>query len=434
MDSADFYSFAEDSTSVWNLKTGERIDKFSDLFYEGEDFVPVVNRAVDMFINDLSYFLKTEPKDFSTATLILDASFNSAYLGGDQKDLAVNALSEAFDFMPAWEFYDMSPLFINPHNVRTETADLYIEDRIRYEDMLECYIGTSRFLSDSEIAALNADIAKIYRFIEVSDVYKNFEYENEWYEPFSTRVELSEDNIISVRTPFGLYLLDRETGVIDSPQTNPSLKGINIHGIIDIDLDGDYEYYTRLSNVITVYDSEVDEIGRYDFDETVRTINAWQVIKEDGKISGRIIVNDLTVFDYHIENGVTISDGLKTLGVSDSGRYYVKSGGFGNVTMELGYPCLTTKLKTRTESVIYLNCPVGGGGYLYETDFTNVDKIAEKLKKMKESGKPYLLVAGKELFEITDISDKYVSGAVVNVRVYGNDNVLTELSDPFGIG
>jgi phosphate transport system substrate-binding protein len=417
MDSADFYGFAEGSTSVWNLKTGERVDKFSDLFYEGEVFVPVVNRAVDMFINDLSYFLKTEPKDFSTATLILDTSFNSAYLGGDQKDLAVNALSEAFDFMPAWEFYDMSPLFIKPLHVRTETADLYIEDRERHEDMLECYIGTSRFLSDSEIAALNADIAKVYRFIESSDVYKNFEYENEWYEPFSTRVELSEKTL-NVITPFGLFILNRETGIIESPDTNPLLMTVDIDGVIDVELDGKPEYFYLYNNVITVFDSELNKIWNIDFNTDISTINSWQVKIENGKISGRIISGNLSVLDYHIEGNDAVKDGCQSLGVSDSGRYYIKSGGFGTVAMETGHPTMTANLKAGTESVIYLISNMSGINNKDDINNENFNSINEKIAEIKKSGKPYLLVAGKEFIEITDLPENYYFGGTVNVRHY----------------
>jgi ABC-type phosphate transport system substrate-binding protein len=433
VDAVDYYGFAEGSTSVWDLRTGERIEKFSDLFYEGEDFVPVVNRASENFRGDLTYFLKTEPKDFSTATLIFDTqTFNSSTLAGDPKDFAVNGLADAWDYMPAWEFYDMTPLFNKPNNLRLETADLYIEERIRYEDMLECYAGSSRFLTDSELAALNADIAKLYDNIKASPEYAAYEHEDEWDEPFSTNVDLSDENIITIRTPFGLFILNRETGVIDSPQTNPALKAVYIHGTIDIDLDGEYEYYTRLSGIITVYDRNINEIGQFDFDKNVRTIDSWQVKKEEGKISGRIIVNELTVFDYHIEDGVLVADGLKTLGIFDNERYYVKSGGFGNIEMEAGYPTMTANLKVGTESVIYLNNSVSGGVYLYEKDLSGTDLIARKVNELKKSGKPYVLVAGKEFIEITDIPDYYYFGAAVSVRHFSDGMILTELSDPVG--
>jgi phosphate transport system substrate-binding protein len=427
------YVYTEDAIiSVWNMKTGERLEKFSDMFYEGEDFIPAVNRALVKYSGDFSSILMGEPKDFNTASLTLKIAAADYYWSSDERSgLAINALSEAWNFMPAWEYYDMTDMFTESGYVYKKTADLWTEHRTVYEDMLEIEIDYSRFLSEDEIAALNADITKLYDVIENSPEFAGYEYENEWDEPFPTSVELSAENILTVKTPFGLFILNRETGVIESPQTNPKLKSIYVSGAIDIDLDGKNDYYCKINNGYVIYDSEFNAIGYIDFEKRLSNLESWQVKRENEKISGRIILEDLRVLDYHIEDGEIIVDGLITIGSFYSGRYFIKSGGFGTVDMKIGYPSMTANLKPGAESVIYLNSSFGRNTYAYEINYNEIEKTTEKIVEMKKLDKPYVLIAGEEFTEITDYPDDYCFGAEVSFEKY-NASFLIGISNPLG--
>jgi ABC-type phosphate transport system substrate-binding protein len=430
------YVYTDDAIiSVWNMKTGERLEKFSDMFYDGEDFVPAVNRALVRYSGDFSSILTGEPKNFNTASLTLKIAAADYYWISDERSgLAINALSEAWNFMPAWEYYDMTDMFTESEYVYKKTADLWIENRTNYEDMLEITIDHSRFLSEEEIAELNIDITKVYSFIKDTDLYKDFEYVNEWDEPFPTSIELSAEKTLTIKTPFGLFILNRETGVIDSPQTNPLLMAVDIDGVIDINLDGKPEYFNLDNNVITILNNDFNEIRNIDFSTYIRSVNSWQVKIENGKVSGRIIAQNFTVLDYHIEDGEIIADGLKTFGVTESGRYYEKSGGFGTIEMETGYPTMTANLKAGAESVIFTKFNLSYIEYANEIDYEYFNSVGEKISEMKKVGKPYVLVIGKEFIEITDLPDNYYYGGTVNVRHYSDGTILTETADPIGIG
>lgn len=68
---SDYYGvYSQAETLNYDLFSGKRIERFSDLFYEGEDFVPDVNKRIAEELNaravDDFYFSRNEPKlDFS---------------------------------------------------------------------------------------------------------------------------------------------------------------------------------------------------------------------------------------------------------------------------------------------------------------------------------------------------------------------------------
>ncbi|MDR0974555.1 MAG: substrate-binding domain-containing protein [Ruminococcus sp.] len=440
------YTYRDDAIiSVWNMRTGERLEKFSDMFYEGEDFVPAVNSALKNYSGDLTYFLQGEPENFSTTSLTIKIASSDYYWARSElSETALYALSKAWDFMPAWDYFDMTEMFINPEYTETRSFALWIEHKTSYEDMLVRSIASSRFYSDEEIAALNEGFAKLYDYIKTTDEFADYEYDSEFDEPYVTVIDILDGKPI-VKTPFGMYMLN-EAGEIDSPTTNPLLKAVYITGAVDLDLDGKSEYfYASGTGFINLYDEELEFLGKLDFKQNISEITAWQVVNDTNynkDVSGRIIADDLTVLQYHFRGEKLVVDGCKTLTSEtrsifspEKTNYGIAPGGYGSFPLEIGYPYMETEIKDGVTSAFYFYLG-STDDYAFEMLFEDTqDKQQETIAKLVSEKKPFALILDKEPIIITEESlpEKYFGEGKIIVRRYG-DSTLTETSDPKNIG
>jgi hypothetical protein len=190
-----YYLMAEAQNAVWNLKTGERITRFSDLFYEGTDFVPAAMEAMTEYMNYdrpreyyNPYFFTEEPENFSALTLLmLDPCFDFSPYGGSDRGAAIYSLAAVQDYMPVWFYYDMTEFFnpdlgeqvnwqlatLRDHIAEEYTTEEFLSDG-EYAEMYETRIYSPRFLEKDEVDSRNADLEEIYGVIKNSDEYKNF--------------------------------------------------------------------------------------------------------------------------------------------------------------------------------------------------------------------------------------------------------------------
>jgi hypothetical protein len=280
------YSYFYDSDvviGVWNLKTGERITKFSDLFYEGTDFVPAMNDAMSKCY-DWGGIETQEPQNYSSFTLTaidpqFDFTLNDPY---HSSRTTIDQMYEVMDYMPAWLYCDMSPFFTKKGKSHLETRTMK-EYSLYYEDFADMYGGKlyySRYLTAEETNKRNADLTELYEAIENSDEYKNYEPqltydwstlpdlykrydfpnskfdEDEFFEimkyssseeGFIATTPTTPDfklngNIAIVDTPFGTFFKNRETGEIFTPDDDIMLTvKEDFFGLVDIDFDGKAE-------------------------------------------------------------------------------------------------------------------------------------------------------------------------------------------------
>jgi hypothetical protein len=345
----------EAQNSVWNLKTGERITKFSDLFYEGTDFVPAVKKAV-------GHSLDEEPKVFSAAALtqVWFAFDFDAYGGSDISAPLYSMMPAVWDYSPVWNFYDMSEHFTSNSN-QIYTADEFSEDISITDRLCITEIVSPLFLSEEEVEIRNSELQKLYDIILESDEYKNyvqppmgdpdipfyrFEQENynhydyprdldyredkgyyvrhfyyhssdDYVEPIKTRVSFPDNAAKTlIDTPFGVYYSVRETGEIFTPSTHKVLSvNEDFAGLVDIDSDGSAEIIT-VDKVIRVYDENMNlrMTVPLKFDN-YGLLTAWKVT---GNNSGEI---------YYICN----SHPYDSYGVI---KYELVTGGIMNITEE----------------------------------------------------------------------------------------------------
>jgi phosphate transport system substrate-binding protein len=310
--------------SCWNLKTGERVEKFSDLFYKDSDFVPAVNRALGMYNDNPNYVLSGVPKNFSVSLLAeTDMHSNLIYGGGDEKQYWYNAMGEAYKEMPAWEYFDMKPLFSDDYKkyVSYEKLALYTMQYFTYEKLLEAKIYYSRFLSTDEVERRNIMLEKLYNIIEQSDEYKNYDYNtnynSEFDEPIVTETQFSEDgNIAYVWTPFGEFTLNSKTGKYKTPSNDFIMKNeVKFIGYIDYDLDGTPETVT-LDESLNIYNKKwelvfsipyekehKDYYSPYDDNIIMWNVSKMQGVNFDGETYGEIICKKET-FNYVVREGV----------------------------------------------------------------------------------------------------------------------------------
>jgi ABC-type phosphate transport system substrate-binding protein len=311
--------------SCWNLKTGKRLEKFTDLFYKGSDFVPALNRALGMYYDEIDFVFSGEPENFNVLTLTdINKRRQLDGYGEDEKEIAQNALGEAYKEMPAWEYFDMTSLFTDKYkrNVKTEKAALWTEQYFTYEKLLESRIYYSRFIPQEETLRRNAELEKLYNIIEQSDEYKNYDYSTninaEFGEPIVTEINFSEDgNITYIWTPFGEFTLNRKTGKYKTPSNDFIMRiDTKFIGYIDFDFDGTPETVT-LDKSINVYNEKwelvfsipyVKDYARDGYNRYTEYIKMWKVsrlqnVNANGEVAGVIVCDD-KIFSYTIENGV----------------------------------------------------------------------------------------------------------------------------------
>jgi hypothetical protein len=312
--------------SVWNLKTGERVTRLSDLFYEGTDFIPALEKAYDQSFYSPFINLETEPKRFFiTDFLVGDLAYDyiqNAFNNESEEERykkPINSLTDIMDLTPIWTFYDMSPHFTNDHLDKnngwgllyTNTIPEYSLSPKHFEKMCEWRIYSSRFLSEAEIKARNIMLNKIYAYIENTTEFSDYQKDyDDRYSLINTNVNFSDDGkCVLVKTTFGSYFMNEDDAKIITQEDDIKLSNDEVFlGIIDIDFDGIPEWISE-NKGLNIYDDELNLIksipiaGYSDLFEWQK----WQITKdiETGKIGGVIYFYNSMIYyavNYEIEN------------------------------------------------------------------------------------------------------------------------------------
>jgi hypothetical protein len=322
------YYLPDSPVSVWNLKTGERVTEFSDLFYEGTDFLPALKETYKtVFPDKHGVSLTTEPDRFFITDFLLgdmDYRYIDDEYGGetveDEYKLPINFLSPVMDYSPVWTYYDLTPHFTEKHLDPTEwrsvrdialpklsTKAVMFNDNFR-----EWEIISSRFLSDEEIEIRNSELKKLYNYIENSDEFISYNksYDDEYF-LIDTYVSFSDDGRQAlVKTPFGSYYTQMGSAKIKTSDDDIRLsQDENFLGLVDIDFDGTPEWIS-VSNSINVYDENFKILNKIPLFGAGKyfELQKWQVEKdtESGGISGIIYYSsggEYSALCYEIEGG-----------------------------------------------------------------------------------------------------------------------------------
>ncbi len=150
---------------VYDLVEQKRITEFSDLFYEGEDFVPMMNNAfaehADMYAIDTGIEKKSDfsgllgdVKMFSLYGVYLNE--NNSYFNG-MPLLSFDHCDPIKDSMVIWEYRDCTGVFdeniyLSDFNVQEFVYGYYDVEGVRFERY-----ESSRFHTQEELDALNED-------------------------------------------------------------------------------------------------------------------------------------------------------------------------------------------------------------------------------------------------------------------------------------
>jgi hypothetical protein len=366
-------------TSCWNLKTGEQLKNFSDLFYKDSDFLPAVNAKYigHTTFNAEEYYIKGNEKNF-TFMQLTDSYFNGKYFESPKNESYEMYFWEAYKLMPAWEYFDMKPLFTEAYRgqVKNKTADLYAEWYSVYGSksplLKEPSILRSRFLSDDEIKFRNTELEAIFNVIEKSEELADYKTEDNFIE---TSFDFSKDGKTAiVYTPFGEFTKNGKT--IKTPSTDPIMKPeIGFLGYVDYDLNGTAEMITA-SDVIEIRNEQGDLVrfgeheSGYKRDRTYAVL--WSVVKDsDGKITGRVSPSGTAQY-YFLEPG-------------DPVDYLIKKGGVLPYSGETGHTTADV-IDTDCESVVYSLDALSYGELEYasgkaKADFDKLQKQITALKK-----------------------------------------------------
>jgi hypothetical protein len=251
MDGGDY---TEDGViAIWNMKTGERLTRFSDMFYKGSYFLPAVISAERNYNKTENFTITEEPEKFSMIALLSGSyKFTKNDIDGiPTRNLPLYAMSDAWGFMPMWQYYDMSDMFTGkPQLTRRK---LVPKDYSPYEYTVKAsvdgklsatYIYSSLYLSNAEIDRRNAELKEIYNAIKVSKEYEK--YPGGIYDVLYTSIDFDGD-ITSVTTDVGTFARNKKTGKIFTPDNCILLKPEeNFRGFVDTDADGE-------SEIISVY-------------------------------------------------------------------------------------------------------------------------------------------------------------------------------------
>ena len=148
----------------YDLFTGEKIEKLSDLFYEGADFVPTMNNAISDFISthyvpstdvkqkiDFSGLLG-EPEVFTISRIWLPQDnayfYDSPYLDytGDQS---------IYDLMVVGKYRDMSEIFAREDDAYNASYTEWETDYTIENGLYIPYVKSSRYHTEAEIKERN---------------------------------------------------------------------------------------------------------------------------------------------------------------------------------------------------------------------------------------------------------------------------------------
>ncbi|MBR4113012.1 MAG: substrate-binding domain-containing protein [Ruminiclostridium sp.] len=148
----------------YDLFTGEKIEKLSDLFYEGADFVPTMNNAIADFVSthyvpstdvkqkiDFSGLLG-EPEVFTISRIWLPQDnayfYDSPYLDytGDQS---------IYDLMVVGKYRDMSEIFAREDDAYNASYNEWEIDYTIENGLYIPYVKSSRYHTEEEIKERN---------------------------------------------------------------------------------------------------------------------------------------------------------------------------------------------------------------------------------------------------------------------------------------
>ncbi|MDR0992372.1 MAG: hypothetical protein LBL87_05675 [Ruminococcus sp.] len=291
--------------AIWNMKTGERLTKFSDMFYKGKYFLPAVISAERNYNKDDTLTIDKEPEKFSMIAL-LSGSYKFTENEIDDipaRDLPLYAMSDAWGFMPMWQYYDMSDMFTGKTQLTRRTLiprDFYPHKYTQKSEadgkLSATYIASSLYLSNAEINRRNAELKEIYKAIKASKEYEK--YPSGKYDIIYTSIDFDGD-LTTVTTDVGTFGRNSKTGKIFTPENCKLLDAKeNFRGFVDIDIDGEPE-------IISVYNES--EIRIYNSDLSLKkTIPIgysdrrslplmWYVTKTGKNVMGEIFI--VNVFD-----------------------------------------------------------------------------------------------------------------------------------------
>lgn len=148
---------------VYDLVEQKRITEFSDLFYEGEDFVPMMNNAfaehADMYLIDTEIEKKSDFSgllgDIEVFTLSgVCLNEDNSYFNG-MPLLSFGFCDPIKDSMVVWEYRDCTGVFADGIDVYDGEVQEYVYEYYKVDDVSFARIESSRFHTDDEIAELN---------------------------------------------------------------------------------------------------------------------------------------------------------------------------------------------------------------------------------------------------------------------------------------
>jgi hypothetical protein len=363
----------EPITSCWNLKSGEQLTKFSDLFYKDSDFLPAVNAKYkdSSVFNAEQYFATENTKNF-TFMKLTESYFDGKYFQSPQNVSDEMNNAEAYKLMPAWEYFDMKPLFTKAYRdqVENKTTDLYAEWYSVYGEkppsLKEMKIHRSRFFTESEISRRNSELEALYDVIEKSDEYKNYKTDENFIE---TSFDFSADGKTAIiYTPFGEFTKNGDE--IKTPVTDYIMKPeIGFIGYVDFDMDGTAEKITS-GEEIAVRNSKDEVIftiplgWTQEYKDYYKAL-LWSIEKDENDDFYCRIVTALGEQTYIIEDG--------------KAELYTTAIGHGSSAGETAY------LKYATVIYSYGALDYGELGYASGAAKADSDKLQAQIKSLREN-------------------------------------------------
>jgi hypothetical protein len=302
--------------AIWNMKTGERLTRFSDMFYKDSHFLPAVISAERNYQKDDSFTIDEEPQKFSMTALLTGSSklYENEVDGVPTRDCPLYAMSDAWGFMPMWQYYDMSEMFTGKPQISMRPLvprDFYPEEFTeRYETpgkISETYIASSLYLSNSEIDRRNAQLKTIYKVIKETEEYKK--HSDSKHDLIYTTIDFDGD-ITAVSTDYGTFARNRVTGKIYTPENCILMKpDENFRGFVDIDIDGEPEIISVYKEKeIRIYNKDLSLQNTISYNtQTLRNLPLmWNVRKDKGSVSGEVFVTNYEgeIRSAKYENGV----------------------------------------------------------------------------------------------------------------------------------
>ncbi len=155
----------------YDLFTGEKIEKLSNLFYEGVDFAPAMNNAISDFIaNDYVPGTEVEQKiDFSgllgepevfTINRVWLPSDNAYFY--DSPYLVYTGFESIYDLTVVGKYRDMTELFVENTDVFDAKYIEWEEDYIIENNLYIPYVVSSRYHTEEEIKEQSEIYYKAY--------------------------------------------------------------------------------------------------------------------------------------------------------------------------------------------------------------------------------------------------------------------------------